>query len=198
MIVNKEKFFELLEPLYERLERFALSMTRNREAARDLLGDTVLAAYDSFPGLRSEEAFLSFLFTIASRIYHKAIKSNPKLVSLEQEDLDTLFGIEPDSELLTDVRILYESLDKLQDIYKETIILFDILGFSYNEICEIQNATLPNVKVRLHRGRSKLAEIMGVNNDLKVFPENNGKQVPEILEDISLKSYKGDSNENKS
>ncbi len=40
---KQQRFLELLDREYERLERFALSMTRNREDAKELISETVAA-----------------------------------------------------------------------------------------------------------------------------------------------------------
>src|SRR4051812_48038661 len=67
--LSKQAAFMLLyEPVHERLARFVYSMVWNREDARDIISDTVLKAYESFEKLQHPEAFLYFLFGIASRL----------------------------------------------------------------------------------------------------------------------------------
>ena len=40
------------------------------------------------------------------------------------------------------------------------------MGYSREEIAEIQSSNIENVKARLYRGRKKLAEILKAENDL--------------------------------
>lgn len=58
---KQERFMNLLRPYHKRLERFALTMTRNREDAKDVVGETVLLAYEHLETLRNDDAFIGFL-----------------------------------------------------------------------------------------------------------------------------------------
>jgi len=69
-----------------------------------------------------------------------------------------------------DVEILYKALQKLPASQAEAIVLFEISGFSLNEITEIQGGTLSGVKTRLKRGREKLASILN-KNDVNIYFE---------------------------
>src|SRR4051812_40460671 len=65
--IRSERFMRLLMPAYKRLEDFAFAMARDPEEARDLVAQTVLLALENFDRLRGDQAFLAYLFTIASR-----------------------------------------------------------------------------------------------------------------------------------
>ena len=54
------------------------------------------------------------------------------------------------------LRIVKEEINNLPDDYREILLMRDIEGLSYNEISEILNIKLSNVKVRIHRGREFL------------------------------------------
>ncbi len=155
---------EDFQPLYGKLWKFILSRTRNRETAKDILSETVLIAYEKFESLKNEQAFLSFLFTIASRVGTALLKKNNGIEHLENFELDDFRGnyISPEDE--TDIQLLYKFLDELPEKQKEAIILFDIFGFSRSEIAEIQNSNITNVKIRLYRGRRHLEKLMKENN----------------------------------
>jgi DNA-directed RNA polymerase specialized sigma24 family protein len=62
---------------------------------------------------------------------------------------------------------LYEALAQLPHEQRESIILFEISGFSIQEITVIQNASESAVKQRLKRGREKLMEILTYESSLK-------------------------------
>src|SRR4051812_37243355 len=70
---KQRQFMELLLPLRDPLVRFARSMARNNEDAEDLVADTMLAAFEGFGRVNNREAFLSYLFTIASRIHKQRV-----------------------------------------------------------------------------------------------------------------------------
>ena len=50
---------QLLLPVQKRLEAFCFAMTRNEDEACDLVGETILRAYEHFAQIRDSEAFLS-------------------------------------------------------------------------------------------------------------------------------------------
>jgi RNA polymerase sigma-70 factor, ECF subfamily len=60
----------------------------------------------------------------------------------------------------------------LPDIYKEIVLLSDIEGYSNNEIASKLDISIESVKVRLHRGRQKLKNILTKQCCL-FFTENN-------------------------
>ena len=62
-------FWDLIEEHRASLWRYALALTRSRDESKDLLSETVLSAYASFPKLRDLGGFRKSLYTIASRIH---------------------------------------------------------------------------------------------------------------------------------
>jgi RNA polymerase sigma-70 factor (ECF subfamily) len=55
-----------------------------------------------------------------------------------------------------DVKLLNELLSKLPDKQREAIVLFELSGFSIEEIRDLQGGSLSGVKMRLSRGRDQL------------------------------------------
>jgi RNA polymerase sigma-70 factor, ECF subfamily len=139
-------------------------MCRDREIAKDLLGETVAAAYQGFDRIHEEKALLSWLFTVASRLYYRMSKKN-KNVPLDDCRLDQLITTDCNPEMLSDIAYMYENLNRLPEEQKEAIILFNIEGFSRNEIAKMQNVSEETVKSRLSRGRKKLATLMGADDE---------------------------------
>ena len=55
---------------------------------------------------------------------------------------------------------LYKALEKLPELQREALILFEISGFSIKEIAGIQSSSEDAVKQRLSRGRKELLELL--------------------------------------
>jgi RNA polymerase sigma-70 factor, ECF subfamily len=170
-----ERFMALLDPVHDRLEHFALALTRNGEAARDIVGETILIAYERFDSLRHPEAFLSFLFTIARRVYQRRATLARRTERLEESHWAGLHDTRLAPDASADIRAVYEALDELPEPQREAVILFEILGLSMSEIREIQGGTLVAVKVRISRGRKRLAKILGVDEAPAEPPRANGR-----------------------
>lgn len=161
---KQDKFLELLGPVKENLERFCLGLARNREDAKDLFAETILLAYEALGTLENEKAFLSFLFSIASRTYSRGKKRQAKFIKYKPEQADRLFSYEIQPDGITDIQILHEAINKLPDKYREALILFEFHGFSQKEIAEINYTGVSNIKVRLFRAKKKLSKLLGANS----------------------------------
>lgn len=160
----------LFEPLQPRLQRFVLAMTRSEELTKDVIGETILIAFERLDSVRHEEAFLSFLFTIATRVYRKWGRTHDGAAASE-EDLAGLLDPGTPPDIAADVAAMYRALDLLPEKQREAVILFEVLGFSAREIREIQGGTEVGVRVRITRARKKLARILGVEGAPSRSPE---------------------------
>ncbi len=168
---------KLLMPVYKKLERYALSIANSREQAKDIVGDTVLTAFENFDKLNSEQAFLSYVFTIAKRMKVNQYRKNSRNEEREQEVFDGKNSEEISPEDKTDIELLKEAIDKLPEKYRVALTLYEFSGLTSKEIAEIQDTSVSSVKVRIHRARKKLAEILGVDDEINNLPvEQQGGQ----------------------
>lgn len=145
--------------MHESFARFCHARAYGLIEAEDLISETIVVALENFHALKNEQAFLAFLFSIASNIVNK---TNRRLKfkgdfneskSLEIQDLSI------DAETRMDIKLLYQALNTLPLAQKEALILFEISGFSIKEVAQIQNSSESSVKQRLKRGRDKLSQI---------------------------------------
>lgn len=157
---KQQRFMALLKPVYPRLERFALTVTRNRDDAKDIVGETVLKAFEGFDMIREEKAFLSYLFTICSRVAQSSRYAKRTIADAEQ--VEELFRNYTSPETATDIAILYQAMEKLSPDAREAIMLSEISGLSHKEVQEIQGGSLSSIKVRIFRAKKTLAELLGV------------------------------------
>jgi len=126
----------------------------------DLVGETVLKAFESFHKLKDEKAFLGYLMAIARNIVNTKLRRKKFSAPYSEHFSETIKDESVDAEMKYDIEVLYECLNKLQPETKEAIVLFDISGYSIKEVAEIQQVGESAVKQRLRRGRIKLGEIL--------------------------------------
>ncbi len=160
----KEEFLRLLEPVYPRLSRYALAITRNIEEAKDLTSDAVLIALEQFEKMSEKEHFAGFLFKVASRLYKRKRYRNRLRSAYSQKVAEELedFSAKPDQ--AAEIAIIVAALERLPAKVKETVVLFDIADLSLEEIRTIQGGTLSGVKSRLKRGREMLQKHLGITD----------------------------------
>lgn len=161
---KEQEFLELLEPVYQRLWRFALATTRDHVNAQDLLSDTLLEAFERFDTLRDPKAFTGFLFTIATRIQRHKERRSRWFGSYDEDAAMRMRSATPSPEVAAEIAVLLDALGRLGTKQRETLTLFEISGFSLEEIRQIQGGTLSGVKSRLKRAREALARELGIDS----------------------------------
>lgn len=156
---------ELYEPVHVRFEKFCKARAYGNFNFKDLMHDALVVAFERFDSLKNDGAFLHFLFGIAIRLL---ANENRKMSTerLSEHSLAYNYSMESDrSDRLVEINLLYEAISSLPDLQKESIILFEISGFSIREIAELQQSSQDAVKQRLVRGRKKLVELMTENKE---------------------------------
>lgn len=167
MTTRKQKQFLLLyDPVHDRFERFCRARVYGQMDFRDLMNDALLIAFQKFQTLQSEKAFLSFLFGICIRLLANQNRKKQEVSLLEGFELLQLPATNQ-SDSSTEVYFLHQALAQLPDAQKESIILFEISGFSVKEIAQLHSVSESAVKKRLERGRLQLVKLL---TDLPIQP----------------------------
>lgn len=159
------------EPVHDRFARFCQTRLGNNTDAKDLISETVLVAYENLHTLRQPEAFLYFLFGIASRLIKKKARRRKFWGLFQEQESIQVRDANLSAEASADIEILYRALNQLPEAQKEALLLFEIAGFSLKEIQEIQQASLSAVKLRLVRGRKALGQLLHDSETESFFPK---------------------------
>lgn len=147
-------------------------LTENSEEARDLTQETFLRAFQNIGRFRGEADLRTWIYRIAinqarNRWRWWRRRSRDLTVSLDatqansdQPLMATLAetGANPEQNTLAHERevALRAALRTLGHAYRETVILRDIEGFTYEEIATTLGINVGTVKSRLARGRQEL------------------------------------------
>lgn len=158
---------ELYEPIHVRFEKFCKARAYGNFHFKDLMHDALVVAFERFDSLKSDDAFLHFLFGITIRLLanENRKKSTERLIDHQQAYNYSQESDRTDRQL--EINQLYEAISRLPDIQKESIILFEISGFSIREIAELQESSEDAVKQRLVRSRKKLLELMSEKQEVE-------------------------------
>lgn len=156
---KQKKFLSLYEPIHDRFERFCRVRVFGQMEYRDLMNDTLVIAYQKFQELKSEKAFLSFLFGISVRVLSNHYKKKREKDYINDNDLLNVSSTSY-SDRDVEIHILYNALAKLPNEQSESLILFEITGFSIKEIAALHKVSISAVKQRLVRGRKKLYKLL--------------------------------------
>ena len=169
---KQEHFLKLYKPIHDRFERFCRARVYGDMEFSDLMNEALLVAYEKLDTLKSEKAFLSFLFSISVRILANSHRKKKADSEQSQDKLNAYSDVNANTELDAEVYLLHKALALLPEGQREALILFEISGFSIKEIAVIQAASISAVKQRLKRGREKLTEILTFESEYKTGEVN--------------------------
>ncbi len=169
---NDAQAFEELVRRYDRkLYNVALRLTGNPDEAKDLAQEALLRAYRGFNRFQLGTSFEKWLFRIASNLYIDKLRKqrNVRFESLD-EPVPTATGqiekalpdwstnpedVAEQNELAGEIQA---ALQSLPINYRMAVVLYDLEGFSYEEISGILRCSIGTVRSRIHRGRRLLRE----------------------------------------
>ena len=152
-------FEELVGSYYEPLYKFAWSLSKTEEDARDLTQQTFLIWAEKGHTLKDAGKVKSWLFTTLYREFLRQYRRGQRITPIDQEILETRH----DSSLVSSIRQLegneaMETLNELEDVYREPLILFYMEDLTYKEIAEVLDIPIGTVMSRLARGKGQLKQ----------------------------------------
>jgi RNA polymerase sigma-70 factor, ECF subfamily len=157
----RRRFGGLCESLRPDLLRFAFWLGRDRQLAEDVVQEAMLRAWKSLDSLTDEGKAKSWLLTIVRREFARSFERK----RLEIADLDALvaaeapvLAAEDDGELAQ----MREALFRLEDEYREPLVLQVLMGYSTQEIAEAMGMQQGAVLTRLFRARARLRRELGL------------------------------------
>lgn len=161
---DRQAFAELVGRYKGTVFRHAFARVNDHMEAEDIAQEAFTKAFYSLPKLDNEYAFSSWLTKIVSNLCYDHLKKtkNKKTVDVEDYPLESKTSMEQ-----ADLKLsIAEGLQKLSDEHRESIILRDIQGFSYEEMAKILNIPLGTVKSRINIARKQLKqELLGGGED---------------------------------
>ena len=141
-------------PLKDRFYRLALRITLNPAEAEDVVQETLLRIWQGRDKLEDAGEIQAFGYTVCRRLaLDCAGKAGHGNVTL---DLDTQPSEQMDRQ--ERVALIRKLMDSLPETQRSIMQLRDIEGKTYIEIADILQLTEAQVKVYLHRARTKVRE----------------------------------------
>ena len=148
--------------------RYLRYLIRDTADAEDLAQETFLRAHQLRHTLRDQGALESWLYQIATHASIDRMRQRTRmaahLVDTPAEDLpisdekrSSPFTIVQQQEMSTCVQ---QYVAKLSDAHKATLLLHDAEGMTDGEIAELLSLPITTVKMRLHRARRELQNIL--------------------------------------
>lgn len=165
---------ESIDTIYDRyapqVERWARRLAGPQFDAEDLLHDIFLIVMRRWHEFRGEAKITTWLFRITQQVVRWRRRNDALRRWLwgrhGQDAQDTLNARASVPTPLEEVERreqnlrLYAAMDRLPEKYRTTLVLFALEGLSGEQIAELTNSEVGVVWVRLHRARTRLADLL--------------------------------------
>ena len=157
--MTRERFIELATAEQEPLRRFLLALCGgDRMEAEDLAQDAFIKAWLASERFDEQYKFRTWLYKIAYRTLLDHAK-RPRL-----ERLSEVSELSEKSDYTADAAFRYEALyraiDQLPERTRAATLLYHIEGYSIKDIAIITHSNPVAVRQQLHRGLTRLREIL--------------------------------------
>jgi RNA polymerase sigma-70 factor (ECF subfamily) len=155
------EFEALVEAHYEKLYRFAYSLGGDPDLASDLTQQTFYVYARKRSQIRDPRRTKAWLFTILHREFIALKRKSSRHPQFELEMMEhELPTIEPEGVAKLDAQILMATLQRLDERFREVLVLYHIDDLAYREIAEILKLPIGTVMSRLARGREHLLNLL--------------------------------------
>ena len=166
---DTEAFGELVVRYEKKISRYMGKFLYNPEDSTDIVQEVFMKAYINIQSFDSGQPFSPWIYRIAHNEAINFLKKR-KPASLSMFDVDVLFPhpiakeeTHSDTERELNKKLLDEVIDKLDNKYRETLLLYFYEDLSYKEISQTLRIPISLVGVRITRGKEKLLKLAGEN-----------------------------------
>ena len=158
---------QLVEVTHREVYTLCLRILRNPDDAAEATQDAYLKAWRSLKGFRGDSMFTTWLYRVAANTAISKHRSRKRRRSHESGVTDEVLGqiaasgsTEATAGAKLEVRDLERALALLPEHYRSAVVLRDVYGFSIEEIAGQLKVSETAAKVRIHRGRKKLKDML--------------------------------------
>jgi len=148
---------ELYDAHSPRVYRLAFRLTGDSDLAREFTQDTFVRAFAQLGKFRGDSALSTWLHRITVTVVANAMRKVKRFRERET-DLEDVHPIGSDGMVVDPVlrERLHRAIDALPEIYRTTLIMHDIEGYTHTEIAEVLGVAEGTCKSRLSQARAQL------------------------------------------
>lgn len=164
--VSHTDFTTDLQPHYDDALRYCKALCAHKSSIEsdEILQLSLVKALTGYPLLKDRSRFRPWLFRIITRTFYSTLRGAfwKRFTSLQQAaEIEPIPAVFTEEEAGETSRMLYQALATLSPKQRAALLLFELGGFTVEEIARIQGATsISAVKSRLSRARKKLRHML--------------------------------------
>ena len=174
---DRHSFDQLVAKAYPLVFNTAYRILGDHDSAADATQTSFVRAYRSLRTFRRSSSFTTWLYRIVSNVCLDIVrrqKRQAQSLTLASEDEQFAERDVPDERNQPEQTALegelqkavHRALGRLRMEHRTVLVLYDLAGFSYEEIAEMLKLPLGTVKSRLNRARLALRAEMSGDGEL--------------------------------
>ena len=163
---DKDAFGELVRRTFADTYTLAFRLTGNEQDANDVVQEAYIRAWRSIGKFRGESQFSTWLYRITANAAATQTKRRRRHRTETLDDVrdpaDERLEAQPAmmAETSESASRLAHAVEDLPDTLRSVVVLKDVYGLTHEDIAEELGISVAAAKVRLHRGRRRLRDVL--------------------------------------
>lgn len=153
--MSSAEFNNLVLTNSSELKPFAISLTRDHEAANDLCQETIYKAFAYREKYEHGTNIKAWLYTIMRNIFINEYRRNERKRAVMDAVKHSQQQYAVSSEINVRLKEIHSAIHKLPSILKTACLLY-LEGYKYHEIAFALNEPLGTIKSRIHFAKKQL------------------------------------------
>jgi len=152
---------ELYDAHAPRVFRLAFRLTGDADLAREFTQDTFVRAFGQLSRFRGDAALSTWLHRITVTVVANAMRKVKRFRERET-DLEAAEPLHMEGSTSDPIlrHRLHTAIDALPEIYRTTLIMHDVEGYTHGEIAQVLAVAEGTCKSRLSQARAQLREAL--------------------------------------
>ena len=155
-----ENFQDFYKRQKDKLFSYLIRVTGDYYLSMDIVQESFLRCFDKY---KDKTVNASLLYTIARNVLIDLSRKDKRKAELEEDVVDQTADQENDLRVKQEYRKVLSAMNKLEKDEREILSLALTEDLKYREIALIVGINEGNVKIKVHRARLKLRELLQEN-----------------------------------
>ena len=160
------------------LQRFAISLARERATAEDLVQETLLRAWKNRSSYQHGTNLEAWTFTILRNRFYSDRRKAREVPDEDGSYAARLISL-PEQAGRLDLQDVQAALNRLAPMMRDALMLVTVSNMSYEEVAAVLGCQIGTVKSRVWRARDHLTRILGytgaeIGTDAVMLSANGG------------------------
>jgi len=155
-----DNFQDFYKRQKDKLFSYLMRLTGDYHLSMDIMQESFMRCLEKY---RNKTMNNSLLYTIARNVLIDLRRRDKKKENLEHDVIDQTADQENDFRIKQEYRRVLSAMSKLEEDEREVLALVLTEDLKYREIASVLGINEGNVKVKVHRARLRLREILQEN-----------------------------------